>query len=30
MLESDFESSKEEYTKTGRQLFGNFLNIAGF
>jgi len=29
-LLSDFESIKEDYKNTGRQLFHNFLNIAGF
>jgi len=29
-LQSDFESIKNNYTQTGRQLFMNFLNIAGF
>ncbi|MBM2820470.1 MAG: Glutamine amidotransferase [Candidatus Berkelbacteria bacterium] len=29
-LRTDFESIKKEYTQAGRQLFKNFLKIAGF
>lgn len=29
-LQIDFESTKEEYTRVGRQLLQNFLKIAGF
>lgn len=29
-LQSDFETIKDNYIQTGRQLFLNFLNIAGF
>jgi GMP synthase (glutamine-hydrolysing) len=29
-LQSDFETIKLKYTQTGRQLFMNFLKIAGF
>jgi len=30
ILRANFETIKAEYTKVGRQLFGNFLTIAGF
>jgi len=30
MLRSEFEAVKETYTKVGKQLFKNFLQIAGF
>ena len=30
VLRSDFENIKIKYTRVGRQLFQNFLNIAGY